>query len=249
MRSFKALSTFQNQLQQTKREIEQRLKDFDHFGLERGHPHESMGEISSYDNHPADDGTELYEREKDIALNEHLEKEYEEVMEALERINQGTYGICTVCGREIEEERLKAIPTAKTCKEHTVNQPIKNIRPVEEEVFMPPWGKFTFDDQNAVVSDAEDIFQDVAQYGTSDGPQDLEWPPDSYSEMYMEANEPIGYVEEFENFIGTDMEGKNVTIFPSNAHEKYERLLDENETMTIFGDLPSLEKEPYKGQS
>ncbi len=32
-----------------------------------------MGELSSYDNHPADEGTDLYEREKDIALNEHSE--------------------------------------------------------------------------------------------------------------------------------------------------------------------------------
>lgn len=38
--------------------------------------------------------------------------------EALERINNGTYGICEVCGKEIEEERLQAIPWTTLCIEH-----------------------------------------------------------------------------------------------------------------------------------
>lgn len=228
-----------------KKDIEQRFRDFDHFGLQRAALHESTGELSSYDNHPGDDGTELYEREKDIALNEHLEKEYNEIIEALQRIEQGTYGLCTVCGKEIDEDRLKAIPTAKTCKDHTVEQPLKHKRPIEEEVLMPPWNKFNFDNEDIVVTDAEDSYQDVARYGTSETPQDLESPTDSYSEMYVEPNEPIGYVEEFENFVGTDIEGKNITVYPTNAHKKFEQLLDENETMTIFGDLPPYEKDPY----
>ncbi|MBO1913267.1 hypothetical protein J4G37_51715, partial [Microvirga sp. 3-52] len=36
---------------------------------------ESLGELSSYDNHPADMGTALYDREKDLALHEHAESE------------------------------------------------------------------------------------------------------------------------------------------------------------------------------
>lgn len=37
---------------------------------------------------------------------------------ALERIDNGTYGICRVCGKEIEEERLKALPWTDLCIEH-----------------------------------------------------------------------------------------------------------------------------------
>lgn len=82
-----------------KNEIEKRWDNNDHFQLEKGLDHESTGELSSYDNHPGDDATELYEREKDLALNKHLEKEYEEIVEALERIHEGTYGTCSVCGK------------------------------------------------------------------------------------------------------------------------------------------------------
>ena len=37
----------------------------------------------------------------------------EEIDDALRRIDDGTYGQCDVCGKPIDEERLKAMPTAK----------------------------------------------------------------------------------------------------------------------------------------
>jgi DnaK suppressor protein len=48
-------------------------------------------------------------------------REYEElrlVRESLERIQNGTYGKCIVCGRDIPEERLRAIPWTPYCLEH-----------------------------------------------------------------------------------------------------------------------------------
>lgn len=239
------LSAFRHQLMQMKVDIEKRFEDNDHFGLESGHPHESVGDLSSYDNHPADEGTDLFEREKDIALNEHLEKEYAEVKNALKRIEDGTYGYCAVCGEEIHLDRLEALPTAKTCKSHTPKKIITHNRPVEEEVLKPSLDQFNFDDKDAEAMDGEDFYQEVARFGTSETPQDFENPSDSYSEAYNEAGEPIGYVEDYENFVGTNMEGKEMTVFPNNEHKRYERLLDENETMTLFGDLPAYEKEPY----
>ncbi len=53
-------------------------------------------------------------------LNE-LETHYNEVKEALSRIENGTYGVCSVCGGEIEKERLEANPAAKTCITHLNN--------------------------------------------------------------------------------------------------------------------------------
>ena len=37
---------------------------------------------------------------------------------ALERVENGTYGLCIVCGAPIGEGRLKVVPTAKTCIDH-----------------------------------------------------------------------------------------------------------------------------------
>ncbi|MGC9031678.1 MAG: TraR/DksA family transcriptional regulator [Minisyncoccia bacterium] len=50
-----------------------------------------------------------------IAIEESLEKQLEEINSALNKIKKGTYGICEVCKKEIEKERLEAFPQAKTC--------------------------------------------------------------------------------------------------------------------------------------
>jgi len=42
----------------------------------------------------------------------------EEVLRALQRIENGVYGKCSVCGEEIDEERLEAIPYAEKCRKH-----------------------------------------------------------------------------------------------------------------------------------
>ncbi|MGG1575670.1 TraR/DksA C4-type zinc finger protein [Fictibacillus sp. NRS-1165] len=74
---------------------------------------ESTGEISSYDNHFGDMGSELNDREMAMALDENQEEILEEVNEALQRIEEGTYGKCMDTGEEISYERLKALPYAK----------------------------------------------------------------------------------------------------------------------------------------
>ncbi len=241
----KKLKDFQKQLIFMKNEIEKRWDNNDHFQLEKGLDHESTGELSSYDNHPGDDATELYEREKDLALNKHLEKEYEEIVEALERIHEGTYGTCSVCGKKIDEDRLKAIPTAKTCKEHTLVQTISHERPVEEEILDATFhGSSQIDHENTAVTEPYDYFQDVIEYGTSETPQDVRTPPLSYGDMYNSDDE-IGYIEDIENFIYTDIEGKNVNVYPSHEHKRYEKMLDEEDLTVLWGDLPLTEKEPY----
>lgn len=47
-----------------------------------------------------------------------LEVRYNEVTGALARLEEGKYGTCRICGKEIEEDRLSADPSADTCKEH-----------------------------------------------------------------------------------------------------------------------------------
>jgi len=244
MLSNKQLSTFRSQLINAKKEVEEQLRDSDHFDLERGHLHGSVGELSSYDNHPGDEGTELYEREKDIALNEHIEKELEDINYALQAIEEGTYGKCEKCGKDISVDRLQAIPTTTYCVEHSPTQVVSHNRPIEEGVLIPPFEKYVHEDEN-VSFDAEDSWQDVAKYGTSESPSDLVDPVDSYNEVFMDSEENVGYVEDYENFVATDIEGKEIMIYPNSQHERYEEALDEEGIMTMFGDLPPYEKEPY----
>jgi RNA polymerase-binding transcription factor DksA len=76
---------------------------------------EAVSELSSADQHPADEGSETASREVDLSLREHLEAELAEIDAALARIEAGTYGICEACGKPIEEARLEAIPYARFC--------------------------------------------------------------------------------------------------------------------------------------
>ena len=54
-------------------------------------------------------------REIDYTLGENSGQVLSEIEAALERIEEGTYGTCTVCGKEIAPERLEAHPWASLC--------------------------------------------------------------------------------------------------------------------------------------
>ena len=62
--------------------------------------------------------TEHVERQNDQLRLGDLERHRAEVTAALERVEAGTYGSCTVCGVAIPDERLHAIPWTRTCVDH-----------------------------------------------------------------------------------------------------------------------------------
>lgn len=74
-------------------------------------------ENDAVDQHPADDGSELFEREKNLAVQRTLEVSLQEVQDALARFDAGTYGVCANCGKPIAEKRLQAKPEALYCIE------------------------------------------------------------------------------------------------------------------------------------
>ena len=74
-------------------------------------------EQDSYDQHPADQGTELFEREKNMTVMRMLEVQLDEVDNALQKFERGTYGLCESCGQPIAEKRLRAFPAAIHCIE------------------------------------------------------------------------------------------------------------------------------------
>jgi DnaK suppressor protein len=73
-------------------------------------------EISS-DEHPADVGSEVFERSKDLSIIDDLESQLADVERALRRIDEGSYGTCEACGGPIGRERLAARPAARFCLE------------------------------------------------------------------------------------------------------------------------------------
>lgn len=60
---------------------------------------------------------DLYEREKTLALLRNLEEKLDSIGYALRLIEEGTYGICENCGREIIPARLEALPHTTLCIE------------------------------------------------------------------------------------------------------------------------------------
>jgi YteA family regulatory protein len=171
----KKLQYFKERLLEDKRRMEKELEESNRFNLNES-LRDSVQELSSYDNHPADLGTETFEREKDLALKMNLEEIHQRVNEALEWIETGKYGICKNCGREIDLERLEAVPYTTLCiecqrEEEAHHQNRK--RPVEEEVLDPPFGRTFHDGADNVGTDGEDVWQSVARHGTSESPSDL----------------------------------------------------------------------------
>ncbi|HEV3005501.1 MAG TPA: TraR/DksA family transcriptional regulator, partial [Pirellulales bacterium] len=73
------------------------------------------GEISSMPIHMADLGSDNYEQEFTLSLMENEEGTLELIEMALERIEDGTFGLCEECGLRIPKLRLNALPYAHLC--------------------------------------------------------------------------------------------------------------------------------------
>jgi RNA polymerase-binding protein DksA len=70
---------------------------------------------STADNHPADMATVTFDRELDYSLEENEGRLLEAIDAAVNRIDQGTFGMCHTCARPIGEERLEALPWTTQC--------------------------------------------------------------------------------------------------------------------------------------
>ncbi len=75
------------------------------------------GELADYDQHDADEGTETHDQELDETTVMILDEELKRVKEAQQAVENGTYGICVDCGKEIPAARLEAIPETIRCVE------------------------------------------------------------------------------------------------------------------------------------
>lgn len=80
-----------------------------------GTTEEAVQELATYDQHPADQGTETFERERDTSVLQRVEAQLAEIDAALARLDGGTYGTCELCGRPVGDGRLEAMPAARYC--------------------------------------------------------------------------------------------------------------------------------------
>ncbi|HHY70921.1 MAG TPA: conjugal transfer protein TraR [Thermoanaerobacterales bacterium] len=195
------LEYFKSELKKLKTKLEKQMDILIKRGTEP--LKESVGELSGYDNHPADLGAETFERAKDLGLKGNAKVMLMKVNHALDRINNGTYGICERCGEIIEVERLKALPYTTFCVDCKTSEEKPgdhSRRPLEEEVLKYPFGRSFLDGTDKTEYDGEDAWQDVARYGTSNGPQDIPGAVD-YTETYVDGNEERGIVEECDTII------------------------------------------------
>ena len=73
------------------------------------------GDLSSYSFHMPDMGTDAMEREKAFHLASREGRYLHHINEALERVEEGTFGLCRTCGEPVSRARLEAVPAATLC--------------------------------------------------------------------------------------------------------------------------------------
>lgn len=73
------------------------------------------GEHAGYGNHMADDASEVFEQEKNLALQRNMQELLDKVERAIHKLDLGTYGLCETCGVSIDPARLEALPYAAHC--------------------------------------------------------------------------------------------------------------------------------------
>ncbi|NOZ22040.1 MAG: TraR/DksA family transcriptional regulator [Planctomycetes bacterium] len=75
----------------------------------------ASGDLSSMPYHMADIGTDNYDQEFTLGMIENEEDEVRAIDDALEKIENGGYGVCETCGCKIKKPRLKFMPYARNC--------------------------------------------------------------------------------------------------------------------------------------
>jgi RNA polymerase-binding protein DksA len=83
-----------------------------------GNRSDASGDLSSMPIHMADIGSDNWDQEFNLVLLQNERNLLREIDDALERIKEGTYGICLATGRPISKARLRAKPWAKYCIEY-----------------------------------------------------------------------------------------------------------------------------------
>jgi RNA polymerase-binding transcription factor DksA len=72
-------------------------------------------QFPEYGSDEEENAAEVADYETNLSIDAGLKKSYRDVLSALKRMEEGTYGLCKYCGKLIPEERLRARPTSSSC--------------------------------------------------------------------------------------------------------------------------------------
>jgi DnaK suppressor protein len=112
-----AIEHFKQMLLQKRREIISNVNEMEDETLKKSRL-DASGDLSSMPIHMADLGTDNYEQEFALGLMDSERKLLREIDDALQRIEDKTYGICEGTGKPIPKARLEAQPWARYCVDY-----------------------------------------------------------------------------------------------------------------------------------
>ncbi|MCR1950268.1 MULTISPECIES: TraR/DksA C4-type zinc finger protein [Clostridium] len=192
---------YKNKLNQEKKRINDLIEQLDDNGMTRFNA-EVASELSFYDNHPSDIASETFEVEKGRALEANERALLDKIDDALKAIDEGSYGKCQNCGKEIDKERLEFLPYALNCIDcqdvvSTIKTYNSNQRVVEETVIGNPFGhKSRYGDKDEIGFDEEDSYQSVGRFNEIRNAPQYEYDYDDNT--YVEEIEKISN-EQYKN--------------------------------------------------
>lgn len=195
------LTYYKNKLNQEKKRITDLINQLDDNGVTRFNA-EVASELSFYDNHPSDIASETFEVEKGRALEANERALLDKIDDAVRAIDEGSYGKCQKCGKEIDKERLDFLPYALNCIEcedvvSTIKTYNSNQRIVEESVIGNPFGhKSRYGDKDEIGFDEEDSYQSVGRFNEIRNEPQYEYDYDD--DNYVEEIEKISN-EQYKN--------------------------------------------------
>lgn len=154
------LNFFRGKLVNEKRKIIESInkKNMKEFGAADAY----YTEVSSYGNHPADIGTEVFMMEQDKGFKNKLNDNIYEIDESLKAIKDGSYGSCNNCEEKINEDRLELIPYLKTCIDcsEAIKPPVNEGRSASISNIL---------EEASIQYDREDTYQEIASVNIVDG--------------------------------------------------------------------------------
>lgn len=168
-----------------------------------GSQQQVSAELSSYDNHPAELGTDTWQRGQAVGMAADLHAQVQQLDAALQRLAEGRYGRCERCGQIIPAARLRVLPEARCCQ--SCQRQVEAEEAAADErrrVAMAqctgllggtqaPAGLEEADRAGAT----DDAWQALAAYGSSDSPAEAQPLPDP---------QPSGAVQGVEAMAGAD---------------------------------------------
>jgi RNA polymerase-binding transcription factor DksA len=111
-------SIYKQRLEEEKQKLESELQTVGRRNPSNPADWEAVPPDSGQEADPNDAADLIEGFEANTAILKELETRYNTVLASLARIEDGSYGICSLGGETIEEARLNADPTAATCKAH-----------------------------------------------------------------------------------------------------------------------------------